>query len=460
MFARRILTLAAIALAVAGCASAPATKSPSAMTEREAGALADRVKAETRHAWQGYVKYAWGHDALKPLTRAPHDWYGPSLLMTPVDALDTLLMMGLTDEAKAAQELIVAKLSFDHDVDVQVFEVTIRLLGGLITGYQMTHDTRLLALADDLGRRLMPAFQSKTGLPYRYVNLKTGAVRDGVSNPAETGTLLLEFGMLAKLTGKSEYYDAAKRALVETYNRRSPIGLVGSEIDVETGAWTNPSAHIGGGIDSYYEYLYKCWRLFGDADCKRMWDDSIGPVNRYLADEVRGGELWYGRADMNTGQRTVTRYGALDAFMPALLALSGDVDRAARLQASGLAMWRAHGIEPDAYDYAAQKVLRPTYPLRPEIVESAYYLHRLTGRPEYRAMGKEMFEDFVRWCRTEDGYAALKDVTTKERDDAMESFVFAETFKYFWLLFAPRAAFDFDAATFNTEAHPLRLPAR
>ena len=457
-FARSLALIALVALA--GCAGKPATKpSAVAMTDREAAILADRVKAETRHAWQGYVRHAWGHDALKPLTRAPHDWYGTSLLMTPVDALDTLLMMGLTDEAKAAQALIVTKLSFDHDLDVQVFEVTIRLVGGLLSGYQMTGDARLLALADDLGRRLMPAFGSRTGLPYRYVNLRTGAVRDGVSNPAETGTLLLEFGMLSKLTGKPEYWNAAKRALVETYNRRSAIGLVGSQIDVETGAWTNPSSHIGGGIDSYYEYLYKCWRLFGDADCKRMWDDSIVPVNRYLADE-RDGALWYGRADMHTGARTVTRYGALDAFMPALLAVSGDLDRARRLQASGLTMWRAHGIEPDAYDYATGKVLRPTYPLRPEIVESAYYLWRLTGDAQYRATGKEMFDDFVRWCRTDDGYAALKDVTTKERDDAMESFLFAETFKYYWLLFAPRDAFDFDAATFNTEAHPLTLPGR
>jgi hypothetical protein len=37
----------------------------------------------------------------------------------------------------------------------------------------------------------------------------------------------------------------------------------------------------------------------------------------------------------------------------------------------------------------------------------------------------------------------------------MESFVLAETFKYYYLLFAP-SALDFDTVTFNTEAHPLR----
>ena len=70
-----------------------------------------------------------------------------------------------------------------------------------------------------------------------YVNLHTGQVRDPKTNPAETGTLLLEFGTLSKLTGNPVFYDKAKRALVETFKRRSPLGLVGSSINVETGAW-------------------------------------------------------------------------------------------------------------------------------------------------------------------------------------------------------------------------------
>ncbi|CAM4063040.1 glycoside hydrolase family 47 protein [Roseateles saccharophilus] len=267
------------------------------------------------------------------------------------------------------------------------------------------------------------------------------------------------FGLLSKLTGNPVYFEKAKRALVETYRRASPQGLVGSAINVETGKWENTEAHIGGGIDSYYEYLYKCWRLFGDAECKAMWDHSIAGVNQVLGEEVKGG-FWYGHADMNTGKRIKPQYGALDAFMPALLAVGGDVPRARRLQESGLRMWRLHGIEPEALDYRRMKVLSPAYALRPEIIESAYYLNHYTGDPRYRAMGREFFEAFVRWCRTEAGYAALKDVRSKTQEDSMESFVFAETFKYFYLLFAPKEALDFDAVTFNTEAHPLRLPAR
>src|SRR5213078_2573774 len=142
------------------------------------------------------------------------------------------------------------------------------------------------------------------------------------------------------------FYQKAKRALVETYKRRSPIGLVGSSINVETGAWIDSDSHISGGIDSYYEYLYKAWLLFGDKDCLEMWNASIPAVNKYLADDTSV-ELWYGHADMLTGQRTETIYGALDAFFPALLALSGDIERAKRLQASSFKMWNLHGIEPE-----------------------------------------------------------------------------------------------------------------
>lgn len=185
-----------------------------------------------------------------------------------------------------------------------------------------------------------------------------------------------------------------------------------------------------------------------------MWTPSIAAANRYLADEVDGA-LWYGYADMRSGRRTHTWYGALDAFFPGLLALSGDTARAARLQASSFAMWQLHGIEPEVYDYRRRRIVAAGYALRPEIVESAYVLHRATRDAKYLAMGRTMFRDFVAHCRTEAGYAALASVVTRRKKDRMESYVLAETFKYYYLLFAPQAL-DFDAITFNTEAHPLR----
>jgi len=476
----------AIALAiVSNTLATPASSLP--RPPQGPSAMAAHVRAEFLHAWNGYKKYAWGHDDLKPLSKTHHDWYAEPLLMTPVDALDTMILKGLKDEAAKTRHYITRNLSFDKDIYVQNFEITIRLLGGLLSSYQLTGDQRLLALAEDLGNRLLPVFDSPTGLPYRYVNLKTGKVRDAKTNPAEAATLLIEFGTLSKLTRRPVFYDKAKRALVEIYKRRSPIGLVGTWINVESGKWVNTDSHISGAIDSYYEYLLKCWLLFDDEDCKRMWTDSIAAINKYLVDNIDRGarryelELWYGHADMNTGVRTATTYGALDAFFPAVLALSGDYHRAARLQESSRKMWRLYGIEPEELDYKTLKVVSPGYPLRPEIIESTYYLHHYASlgprasslgprasRPQpsgrrslasaasYLQQGQLMFDDFVKHCRTEAGYASLESVMTKKHSDSMPSFLFAETFKYFYLLSAPPATLDFDKVIFNTEAHPIR----
>jgi len=456
-----VLRLAALALLIgtAGCQTVRPTApaAASAQTSLDTRALADRVKAEFLHAWRGYRRYASGYDDLRPLSKTGHNWYAQPIYFTPVDALSTMKLMGLDAEADSVRAFLAANLTFDHDQDVQVFEITIRHLGGLLSAYQLTGDRRMLDLAHDLGRRLLPAFQTPTGLPYRYVNLRTGAVRDSVSNPAETGTLLLEFGTLARLTGDPVFYDTAKRALVATFDARSALGLVGNRIDVRSGQYVGRRSHVSGGIDSYYEYLLKCDRLFGDPDCRRMWETSRGPLHRYVADTTSvPGELWYAVVDMDTGERTSTTFGALDAFLPGVFVLDGDVGRARRLQASAYRMWRLHGIEPERFDYASNAVTSPGYPLRPEIVESAYYLYRATGDPRYVEMGAAMFEDFVRHCRTDAGYATLASVVTKAQADEQQSFLFAETFKYFYLLFSPPETLDLDAVVFNTEAHPLR----
>jgi mannosidase alpha-like ER degradation enhancer 2 len=450
----RQVVMPAFALLVASglAAAGPAPSAPVRVDRRE---LAGRVRDELLFAWRAYEKYAWGHDELKPVSKTARDWYGESLLMTPVDSLDTLILMGFQDEARKAKALILEKLSFDKDVSVKNFEVTIRLLGGLLSGYQMTGDERLLRLAEDLGTRLLPVFNSPTGMPYMYVNLKTGKTTGSKSNPAEIGTLVLEFGTLGKLTKKPVFLDKAKNALVELYKRRSKLGLVGEEIDIETGQWVSRASHVGGGIDSYYEYLLKCARLFGDRECEEMWRESLRALNRRLADETPSG-LWYGQVDMDTGRRTATEFGALHAFLPAVLALGGDLGRARRLQDSSFRMWTGNGIEPEVVDYRTMRVISPGYQLRPEIMESAYYLHRFTKDPRYLQMGRRFFEDLVARCRTADGYTILKNVATGEKGDLMPSYFLAETLKYLYLIFAPDTTLDFDRVVFNTEAHPLR----
>jgi len=421
-------------------------------------ALAARVRAEFQHAWSGYVRLAAGHDELNPVSGTVHDWTTPVIFyMTPLDAFDTMWLMGLEHEAAETKALLLDKLSFDRDSSVQVFEITIRVLGGLLSAYQLTGEPRFLALATDLGHRLMPAFDSPTGMPYRFVNLKTGRTSDPVSNPAEVGTLILEFGTLAKLSHDDAFYAKPKRALVELFARRSKTtGLVGEQINVETGAWVSPKSHVGGGIDSFYEYLVKCQRLFGDNDCGRMGREMLSAVNKHLADNGPGG-LWYGEADMNTGARTAKTYGSLHAFLPAVFVLAGDMNRAKRLQDSGMRMWMNAHVEPEEWNYTT---MAPTaeagYQLRPEIIESAYYLRRTTHDPKYIEMGRQFLDDLVACCRVANGYTTLTDVTTKQQGDRQHSFFLAETLKYLYLTFAPDDALDFDHVTFNTEAHPLR----
>lgn len=434
----------------------PSTEAPpSDSVKVNKSKLAENVKLEFLHAWNAYKKYAWGHDQLKPLSKSFKDWYGESLLMTPVDAFDTMVLMGLNDEATEAKQLILNTLSFDKDFYVQNFEITIRMLGGLLSAYQLDGDKRFLMLAEDLGKRLLPVFNSPTGMPYVYVDLKTGETKGKINNPAEIGTLMLEFGTLSKLTGDKIYYDKAKKAVTELFSRRSKIGLVGTTIDVETGEWQNTESHISGMIDSYYEYLLKSWLLFGDKDFKIMFDESISAVNKYLADSTATG-FWYGRADMNTGKISETLFGALDAYFPAVLALSGDLKRAEMLEESCYKMWTLYGIEPEELNYKTMSVTYPNYVLRPEIIESAYYLYHFTKNPKYLQMGKTFFDDIVKYCRVDDGYAALKSVITKEKTDSMESFFFAETLKYLYLLFAPDGTFDLNTSVFNTEAHPIK----
>lgn len=186
-----------------------------------------------------------------------------------------------------------------------------------------------------------------------------------------------------------------------------------------------------------------------------MWKGSIAALNKYLADQRPTG-LWYGTVNMETGERVATKFGALDAFVPAVLALSGDLSRDRALQQSSYAMWTKFGIEPEEIDYSTMKITYDGYPLRPEIMESAYYLYYFTNDPVYLKMGETFLKGLRKYCRTRRGYAALVSVETKEKRDSMESYFLAETLKYLYLLFAPRETLDLSKFVFNTEAHPIR----
>ena len=416
--------------------------------------LATLVKMETKRSWEAYKKYAWGSDVLLPISKSSKNWYDEPLYISPIDAYSTLKVMGLDEEAAEIEKYVVEKLDFDKDIDVKVFEVNIRVLGGLLAMYQYTNNPAVLAKAEDFGKRMLPAFNSPTGIPYYWVNLKTGAVRGKKINVAEGGTYLIEMGVLSYYTSNPVYYQAAKKATGAVFERRSKLDLVGEGINIETGEWINSNSHICAGIDSYYEYMYKAWLLFHDTDIKKMWDISIDAINRHLP-EVKDSLLWYRRVDMNSGMKTSSVITLYDAFFPAILAISGDLPRAEELQSSWEWLWDKYGLEPMIYDYEKHVPNYPVYDLNPEIIESAYYLYRITGDNKYRQMGVKFFRDIVKYCKTDIAFSAVEDVQTMEKRDYMATYFFAETMKYFYLLFGDDELFGFDHHIFSTEAHPF-----
>lgn len=418
--------------------------------------MQQKVIDATRHAWEGYKQYAWGYDDLQPLTKNGKNWYKQSLLMTPVDAYDTFIMLGMKKEADEAKAIIFSNLNFNVDNEVQVFEVVIRLLGGLEAAYEMDGDKRFLLLAKDLADRLLPAFNTPTGMPYRYIHLQTGALKDSLNNPAEIGSLMMEFGKLSKLTGDKKYYNIAKKAIMEVYKRKSKIGLVGLQIDAITGEWKNKESAIGAYIDSYYEYLYKCWKLFSDKDFKTAWDVHNKAIKQYLISKEKNG--WFMKqVDMNTGKETNTNYGALDAFYAGLCAYAGDVMTAKQIQKANYYMWTHFNIEPEEFNFRTNKVTSAYYILRPENIESCFYLYRYTKDDQYLWMGKRMMDDIIIHCKNEVGYASIKNVENYEKMNSMQSFFLAETLKYAYFLFAPESKLDLKKIVFNTEAHPFKI---
>lgn len=421
-----------------------------------ADSLAQEVIDETLRSWKAYKQYAWGHDVLAPLSKSYEDWYEEPLYISPIDAFSTLHLMDLKDEAKEIERYVVDSLDFNKDIDVKIFEVNIRILGGLLAMYEHSGNPKVLNKAKDFADRMLHAFNTKTGIPTYWVNLKTGIAKGDTVNVAEAATYTFEMGILSSYTKDPKYYQAGKKATLAIYERRSTIGLIGEIINVQTGEWISSQSHLGAGVDSYYEYLYKSYLLFGDEELGNIWRASIQSINQYLAEDYDN-KLWYSRADMNSGKLVSAKVTLYDAFFPAILALSGDVTRAARLQQTWEWLWDKYGLEPMDYDYKKEVPTYPVYDLNPEFMESAYYLYHLTGDSIYFNMNKKCWEDIKRYCKTDVAFTSIENVETMEKRDYMPTFFFAETLKYLYLTFSHyQNKFNFDEYLFNTEAHQFK----
>lgn len=425
---------------------------------------------------------------------------------------------------------------FDIDAKVQVFETTIRGVGGLLSahlfatnalpslpeGYRPSWEYKdeLLLLAEDLGKRLLPALtDSPTGIPYPRINLRHG-LPQSIRNPryyttprrkpfergpereheseekwrhpeappdmevpseettgtctAGAGSLVLEFTLLSRLTDNPVYEVAAKKAFDEVWRRRSALDLVGSGINAETGLWEGANTGIGAGVDSFFEYAYKSYILMsrneGDDETTMdesyfhgVWTTALAALKKHAL-VTSDPAIWWNNIHLATGEALPggNWIDSLGAFFPGVLSADQDLELAIRGHLTYSALWSRYHALPERYNTKFKGIEGGLgwWPGRPEHIESTYLLYRATKDPLFLHLGKQIMEDLTRRCKTSCGWAGLQDVETGGLQDRMESFWLSETFKYLFLLFDeenPLHSLD-TPWVFTTEGHPIILP--
>lgn len=425
----------------------------------------------------------------------------------------------------------VRSRGFDLDSKVQVFETVIRGVGGLLSAHQFAvgdlpirgydatwekrngregifwptgfvYDGQLLRLATDLAERLLPAFNTPTGLPYPRVNLRHGVPfyaksphnmdaengqcgrdpNDKGTEITETcsagaGSLVLEFTVLSRLTGNPQYEKLAKKAFWAVWQRRSSIGLIGAGIDAETGQWVNSYTGIGAGIDSFFEYALKSHILlsglpYDEADAAtdspdaflNAWLDAHEGIKRQIYRGAQHQHPHYAQVDLYTGAIRAFWIDSLSAFYQGLLTMAGELDEAIETHLLYTALWTRYSAMPERWSTATGGIEHGLrwWGGRPEWIESTWYLYQATKDPWYLHVGEMALRDIKRRCWTRCGWAGLQDVRTGELNDRMESFFLGETVKYLFLLFDPSHPLNtWDAPfVFTTEGHPLIIPRR
>uniref|UniRef100_A0A8C2Q464 alpha-1,2-Mannosidase n=1 Tax=Cyprinus carpio TaxID=7962 RepID=A0A8C2Q464_CYPCA len=447
----------------------------------------DRVEAVQeafRHAWKGYKDFAWGHDELKPISKTHGEWFG--LGLTLIDALDTMWILGLKDEFAEAKKWVETELSFSKNVDVNLFESTIRVLGGLLSTYHLTGDTLFLDKAKDIGSRLMPAFKTPSKIPYSDVNIGKGTAHPPRwttdSTVAEVTSIQLEFRELSRLTKDPQYQNAVEEVTRHVHRLEGKRdGLVPMFINTNSGKFTRRGAFtLGARADSYYEYLLKQWLQGGKKETELLEDylQAIEGVRKNLLRQTSPSKLTF-VGELSNG-RLNPKMDHLVCFLPGTLALGAHnglpadhMELALQLIETCHQMYAQMemGLSPEIAHFNLQSNngrdidVKPADRhnlLRPETVESLFYMYRFTNDSKYRDWGWDILQNFNKYTRVPSGgYTSIgnvRDPLNPAPRDKMESFFLGETLKYLFLLFSDdNELISLDKYVFNTEAHPLPI---
>ncbi|KAJ7597859.1 glycoside hydrolase [Mycena floridula] len=244
-----------------------------------------------KHAWRAYERDAMGSDEYHPIAhKGTNLTDAGGIGYTVIDSIDTMLIMGLEDDYKRARSWVKNKLDFDKDGIFNTFETTIRVLGGLLSAYHLSsNDPLYLKKAVDLADRMLPVFDTPSGLPFAQINL---AKRKGVKNTdfpdlvsaAEVATLQLELRYLSHLTGNEIYWEKAEHVMKLIKNGRQPHGLASIYLSSETGKFVPSAIRLGSRADSYYEYLLKQYIQTNRTELvyREMYDDAMNAIHEHL----------------------------------------------------------------------------------------------------------------------------------------------------------------------------------
>ncbi|XP_040821503.1 mannosyl-oligosaccharide 1,2-alpha-mannosidase IA isoform X1 [Ochotona curzoniae] len=443
-----------------------------------------KIKEMMEHAWNSYKRYAWGLNELKPITKEGHSssLFGTIKGATIVDALDTLFIMGMENEFREAKAWIEENLDFNVNAEISVFEVNIRFVGGLLSAYYLSGEEIFRKKAVELGIKLLPAFQTPSGIPWALLNIKSGIGRNwpwasgGSSILAEFGTLHLEFMHLSHLSGNPIFAEKVMNIRKVLNKLEKPEGLYPNYLNPSSGQWGQHHVSIGGLGDSFYEYLLKAWLMSEktDLEAKKMYFDAVQAIETHLIRKSSGGLTYIAEWK---GGLLEHKMGHLTCFAGGMFALGADgapeglaqhylelgAEIARTCHESYNRTFMKLGPEAFRFDGGVEAIAtrqnEKYYILRPEVVETYMYMWRLTHDPKYRKWAWEAVEALESHCRVNGGYSGLRDVyfTHEKYDNVQQSFFLAETLKYLYLIFSDDDLLPLEHWIFNTEAHLLPI---